>query len=92
MQLNLETSNTFEEQLSTVVANVLEKQLGKLSDTKNDSFPPYMNKKQAAKYLGVSFNTFDTWATQAKVPFRRIGNVKRYKRSDLDSFTLTHSK
>lgn len=92
MQLNLETSNTFEEQLSSMVAEVLEKQLGKLSVANDDGFPPYMNKKQAAKYLGVSFNTFDTWATQAKVPFRRIGNVKRYKRSDLDSFTLTHSK
>lgn len=92
MQLNLETSESFEEQLQQNISAIVAKELSKvLMRTNGEVFPPYMNKKQASKYLNVAYNTFDAWATNAHVPFVKVGNVTRYKRSDLDSFLATHS-
>lgn len=51
---------------------------------KQKSFPPYMTKQEASKYLHVSGNTFDKWQRELNIPVIQIEGVKRYKRSSLD--------
>lgn len=51
---------------------------------KQKSFPPYMTKQEASKYLHISGNTFDKWQRELNIPVIQIEGVKRYKRSSLD--------
>ncbi|WP_242360932.1 helix-turn-helix domain-containing protein [Limosilactobacillus antri] len=90
MQLNLETSANFEAELRKNISQQLHQELDGFINT--SGFPPYMNKKQTAKYLGVAYKTFDKWAEEVELPFVRVGSVKRYKRSEIDSFLQAHSK
>ena len=43
---------------------------------------------QAAKYLGVSRATLETWRCTGRynLPFVRVGRSVRYNRTDLDAF------
>lgn len=50
------------------------------------SFPPYMTKQEASKYLHVSGTTFDKWQRELHIPLIQIEGVKRYKRETLDQF------
>lgn len=90
MQFNLETNESFETQLQNTISKALHQALDGLVNT--SGYPPYMNKWTTAKYLGVAYKTFDKWADEVQLPFVKIGNVKRYNRSEIDSFLLTHSK
>lgn len=51
---------------------------------KQNSFPPYMTRKEASDYLHVSGTTFDKWLKAYHIPVIRIEGMKRYKRSSLD--------
>ena len=51
---------------------------------KQKSFPPYMTKQEASKYLHISGTTFDKWQRELHIPVIQIEGVKRYKRSSLD--------
>ena len=53
---------------------------------KQKSFPPYMTKQEASKYLHISGNTFDKWQRELNIPVIQIEGVKRYKRETLDEF------
>lgn len=53
---------------------------------KQKSFPPYMTKQEASKYLHISGNTFDKWQCKLNIPLIQIEGVKRYKRETLDQF------
>lgn len=53
---------------------------------KQKSFPPYMTKQEASKYLHVSGTTFDKWQRKLNIPLIQIEGVKRYKRETLDEF------
>lgn len=88
LQLNLETSEAFENQLREAISQQLHQELESFVST--SGYPPYMNKKVTAKYVGVSYKTFDKWADEVKLPFVKIGNVTRYKRSEVDSFLAKH--
>lgn len=88
LQLNLETSEAFENQLREAISQQLHQELESFVST--SGYPPYMNKKETAKYVGVSYKTFDKWADEVKLPFVKIGNVTRYKRSEVDSFLAKH--
>lgn len=57
MQLNLKTSTNFEEELRKSISHQLHQELDGF--IKASGYPPYMNKKETAKYLGVAYNTFD---------------------------------
>lgn len=59
------------------------------NDIQQDDFPLYMNKKQAAKYLGVATNTLSTWVANDEVPYKQIGGVYRFNRIELDKFMTT---
>ncbi|MFT4563807.1 MAG: excisionase family DNA binding protein [Gammaproteobacteria bacterium] len=47
-----------------------------------------LNRPEAARYLGVSVNTLEVWASTGRyeLPFVRIGRRVFYRRSDLDAF------
>lgn len=51
---------------------------------KQKSFPPYMTRQEASKYLHISGTTFDKWQCKLNIPVIQIEGVKRYKRSSLD--------
>ena len=53
---------------------------------KQKSFPPYMTKQEASKYLHISGTTFDKWQCKLNIPLIQIEGVKRYKRETLDEF------
>ena len=53
---------------------------------KQKSFPPYMTKQEASKYLHISGTTFDKWQCKLNIPLIQIEGVKRYKRENLDEF------
>ena len=53
---------------------------------KQKSFPPYLTRQEASKYLHVSGTTFDKWQCKLNIPVIQIEGVKRYKRETLDEF------
>lgn len=53
---------------------------------RNDGFPLYMNKKQAAQYLGIAINTLSVWVAGNQIPYKQIGGVYRFNRTELDKF------
>jgi len=55
-------------------------------------FPPIMNAQQAANYLGIKEKTIRKWTSEAKIPFTKIGNTVRYRKSDLDGFLDKQTK
>ena len=55
-------------------------------------FPPIMNALQAANYLGIEEKTIRKWTSEAKIPFTKIGNTVRYRKSDLDGFLDKQTK
>ena len=70
MQLSLETSETFENQLREAISQQLHQELESFVNT--SGYPPYMNKKVTAKYVGVSYKTFDKWADEVRKEVIRI--------------------
>lgn len=53
---------------------------------KQKSFPPYLTRQEASKYLHISGTTFDKWQCKLNIPVIQIEGVKRYKRETLDEF------
>lgn len=53
---------------------------------KQKSFPPYLTRQEASKYLHISGTTFDKWQRKLNIPVIQIEGVKRYKRETLDQF------
>jgi excisionase family DNA binding protein len=39
--------------------------------------------KEAAKFIGISFNTLKIWVESSRIPFYTIGEMKRYRKADL---------
>lgn len=46
----------------------------------------YLNKVEAAKFLGVSRNTFDLIVKENKIPFVKIGRTYKFDEKDLKKF------
>jgi len=47
-----------------------------------------LTRQQAADYLGVKTQTLAVWATTHRynLPFLKLGNLVRYRKSDLDAW------
>lgn len=47
-----------------------------------------LNRKQAAKYLGVTAQTLAIWASVKRydLPYVKVGRLVKYRRADLDAF------
>ena len=53
---------------------------------KQKTFPPYLTRQEASKYLHISGTTFDKWQCKLNIPVIQVEGVKRYKRETLDQF------
>ncbi len=52
------------------------------------TWPEYMNKQQAAKYLNISVNTLQNWIADGDIPFVVVGKMVRLNRHQLDACML----
>ena len=73
------------EQLKTEISEAVLKEISTLlqsvqGPTKNAEF---LTRKEAAKLLGISLVTLNTWTKEGKVSGYRIASRVRYKREDL---------
>lgn len=50
----------------------------------------WLNKKESAKYMGVSVNTFIAWRKKWEIESRTIENITRWDRRVLDDFWKKH--
>lgn len=57
---------------------------------KTDSYPEFMNKGEAAKFLGVSRNTLEKWIIDEGLPVSVIGGTYRFTKADLLAFMASH--
>lgn len=57
-----------------------------------NSYPPYLNRGEAAAYCGVSRGVFNTWANKYGIPVVQIDGVNRFNRERLDEFMEQHTK
>lgn len=57
---------------------------------KDTQYPPYMNIKQAADYLGVSYNTIKKWTKMyPDFPVAIIDGSYHINREELDKFMIS---
>lgn len=87
MQLNVEMPSDFESQLLELIS----KSLADVSK-KNDKFPPYLNKEQAADLCTVSQRTFDNWRTKYHVPQITVGGTIIFEKKAIINFLKEHEK
>ena len=66
----------------TVIACFKEYQ--KTGDEFSD-FPELLTRKKATNLLGVSLGTLDNWTKQGRITKHRIGQIVRYRKSELIS-------
>lgn len=60
---------------------------------KRESFPAYMNQKQASQYLNVAPATLIKWEKiNEDLPVICIEGIKRYPRLELDEWMKKHQK
>lgn len=64
--------------LSKLIQKEIEQQL-----EKSGLNSPYLNKKQACNYLGISNNTLDSWI-QKGLPAIKIGKTIRFHQDSID--------
>lgn len=87
--LQVQLPEELQEATKKMIADSLNSALKEL-EIKN-SFPPYMNKTEARKYLHISSKTLLDWETQYNdIPIIVIDGIQRYKRTDLDEWMQQH--
>ena len=87
--LQVQLPEDLQEATKKMIADSLNSALKEL-EIKN-SFPPYMNKTGARKYLHISSKTLLDWETQYNdIPIIVIDGIQRYKRTDLDEWMQQH--
>ena len=87
--LKVQLPDDLQEATKKMIADSLNSALKEL-EIKN-SFPPYMNKTEARKYLHISSKTLLDWETQYDdIPIIVIDGIQRYKRTDLDDWMQQH--
>lgn len=85
----IELSQTFIESYQSVFYNLAKESIEKAQE--GFSQKQFMNKKEAAAYLGVSFNTFQK-IEKMGLPIIEIDGVTLIKKQDIDEFLNDHKK
>lgn len=79
LKLEEATIKGFEEMLVQIANKTIE-------EVKQNAFvKPYMNKKQAAEYIGISFNTLKKFEEEG-LPIVEIAGVQMIRKVDIDEF------
>lgn len=85
LKISEETIEAIEKALNDVVINSANNILN------NTNRNQYMNKKEAAQYLGVSFNTLKKFI-QNGLPVVNVSGVNMIRRVDIDDFMEANKK
>lgn len=83
IKLSPELTNALKVAIADAAKSIVESEKMKRRD---NQWPEYLNKGQACKYLGVSYNTLQKWTSEKIIPYKKIGGVYRFSRNDLDKF------
>ncbi|WP_318247681.1 helix-turn-helix domain-containing protein [Solibacillus merdavium] len=81
----------FEQRLLAAILKVLNEKLSREVASSTEEWNEWMDLKTAAKYLGVSPNTFYNFRVRG-LKVVEIDNVKRVSKTELDRFMKKHSK
>lgn len=79
MQVILQDEQVTE--IQNLISRLLEDEIEKFRED-NGVNSPFINKKQACSYLGVSNNTLDTWILRG-LPTIRIGKTIRFDKGEI---------
>ena len=71
-------------EIQNLVAQLIENEIKNFRENSGLS-SPFLNKKQACEYLGVSNNTLDTWMIRG-LPTIRIGKCVRFDKKEINKW------
>lgn len=87
MQVILPDEQTHQIQL--LLSNLIQKEIEQQLEQSGLN-SPYLNKKQACDYLGISNNTLDEWIRKG-LPSIKIGKTIRFNKQVIDSWLLSQN-
>lgn len=70
--------------IQMLIANLIRQEIDNRLN-KSGIRSPYLNKKQACEYLGISNNTLDSWIKKG-LPIIRVGKTVRFNTDDLNQW------
>lgn len=70
------------QQIQLLIAELIKKEI-QINIENRGLNSPYLNKKQACEYLGISNNTLDSWIKQG-LPSIKIGKTVRFDKSEIN--------
>lgn len=75
-------------QIQLLISELIQKEIkNRLENSNIDS--PFLNKKQACDYLGISNNTLDSWI-QKGLPSIKIGKTVRFNKTEINRWLQKH--
>ncbi|MCK4025614.1 helix-turn-helix domain-containing protein [Streptococcus iners] len=77
------------QQIQLLIAELIKKEI-QINIENRGLNSPYLNKKQACEYLGISNNTLDSWIKQG-LPSIKIGKTVRFNKQAIDSWLLSQN-
>lgn len=83
MSTAIQISNEFVEMYEQTLLNMVKDAFEKANNA--STHKPYMNKKEAALYIGISFNTLQKFIEYG-LPVIDVENVKLISKKDIDLF------
>ena len=72
------------QEIQMIIANLIRQEIDKRLH-KSGIRSPYLNKKQACEYLGISNNTLDSWIKKG-LPIIRVGKTVRFNTDELNNW------
>lgn len=87
LMIPVELSESFLETYQGMFLNLARESIEKAQE--GFSHKQYMNKKEAAQYIGISFNTFQKLEKRG-LPIIEIDGVMLVKKQDIDEFLNTY--
>ena len=72
------------QEIQMMIANLIRQEIDNRLH-KSGIRSPYLNKKQACEYLGISNNTLDSWIKKG-LPIIRVGKTVRFNTDDLNNW------
>ncbi|MGQ7355156.1 helix-turn-helix domain-containing protein [Streptococcus suis] len=77
------------QQIQLLIAELIKKEI-QINIENRGLNSPYLNKKQACEYLGISNNTLDSWIKQG-LPSIKIGKTVRFNKQAIDTWLLSQN-
>ncbi|HEM5650559.1 TPA: helix-turn-helix domain-containing protein [Streptococcus suis] len=76
-------------QIQLLLSNLIQKEIEQQLEQSGLN-SPYLNKKQACDYLGISNNTLDEWIRKG-LPSIKIGKTIRFNKQAIDAWLLSQN-